>query len=83
VESHVLLAFLLMEVPGVAWMAIYRSQPARLYVDVSHQSLRRLDSHKFESLLAPHLDDPETAVLGALPHTSAGRVLLVALNRAG
>jgi alpha-glucosidase len=34
-------------------------------------------SHKFECRLAPHLDDPETAVTGALPHYSAWRALLV------
>src|SRR6266536_1224617 len=34
-------------------------------------------SHKFECRLAHHLDDPETAVIGALPHESAWRVLLV------
>jgi alpha-glucosidase len=34
-------------------------------------------SHKFESRLASHLDDPNIAVAGTLPHHSAWRVLLV------
>ncbi len=69
---------LLMEVPGVAWMAIteadLRDYAAMYLVNPSGG----WTSHKFECRLAPHLDDPETAVIGALPHHSAWRALLVA-----
>ena len=79
VESHVLLGLpLLMEVPGVAWMAItdagLRDYAAMYLTNPSGGWL----SHKFESRLAPHLDDPETAVVGTLPHQSAWRVIMVA-----
>ena len=78
VESHVLLGLpLLMEVPGVAWMAItdadLRDYAAMYLTNPSGGWL----SHKFESRLAPHLDDPDTAVVGTLPHQSAWRVLMV------
>ena len=78
VESRVLVGLpLLMEVPGVAWMAIteadLRGYAAMYLTNPSGGWM----SHKFESRLAPHLDDPDTAVVGALPHASAWRVLLV------
>jgi alpha-glucosidase len=78
VASTVLLGLpLLMELPGVAWMAIsepdLRDYAAMYLVNPSGG----WSSHKFESRLAPHLDNPEIAVTGALPHQSAWRVLLV------
>ena len=78
VESHVLLGLpLLMEVPGVAWMGItdadLRDYAAMYLTNPSGGWL----SHKFESRLAPHLDDPDTSVVGTLPHHSAWRVLMV------
>ncbi|MBN1846019.1 MAG: glycoside hydrolase family 97 protein [Sedimentisphaerales bacterium] len=78
VASTVLIGLpLLMEVPGVAWLAIaeanLRDYAAMYLVNPSGG----WTSHKFESRLSPRLDDPETAVVGALPHHSAWRVLLV------
>ncbi len=78
VASTVLLGLpLLMEVPSVAWMAIteadLRDYAAMYLVNPSGGWA----SHKFESRLAPHVDDPAIAVAGALPHHSAWRVLLV------
>ena len=78
VESHMLLGLpLLMEVPGVAWMAITEADLrgyAAMYVTNPGGGWA---SHKFESVLAPHIDDANVAVVGDLPHHSAWRVLLV------
>lgn len=78
VASTVLLGLpLLMEVPGVAWMAIteadLRGYAAMYLVNPSGG----WTSHKFESRLSPHMDDPDTAVTGALPRQSAWRVMIV------
>jgi alpha-glucosidase len=78
IASHVLVGLpLLMEVPGVAWMAITEADLrgyASMYLTNPSGGW---SSHKFECRLAPHLDDADTAVVGALPHQSAWRVLLV------
>lgn len=78
VDSTVLVGLpLLLEVPGVAWMAITEADLhdyAAMYLTNPSGGWA---SHKFECRLAPHLDDAETAVVGALPHHSAWRVLLV------
>ena len=69
---------LLMHVPGVAWVAITEADLkgyASMYLVNPGGSW---NSHYFVSTLAPHLDDPETAVVGPLPHHSAWRVLQVA-----
>ncbi len=67
---------LLMEVPGVAWMAIteadLRDYSSMYLVNPSPE----WGGHRFESRLAPG-DDPEVVVSGTLPHHSAWRVLLV------
>jgi alpha-glucosidase len=67
---------LLMEVPGVAWMAITEA-------DIRGNSSMYLvnpasnwGGHRFESRLAPG-EDPEVVVKGALPHHSAWRVVMV------
>ncbi len=71
---------LLMEVPGVAWVAIteadLRDYAAMYLVNPSGTWA----GHWFESTLAPHLDDAETAVIGTLPHHSAWRVVQVATD---
>ena len=68
---------LLMNVPGVAWMAITEADLR----DYSSMYLVNPSSdwggHFFESKLAPS-DDPAVIVTGSLPHHSAWRVLLVA-----
>lgn len=67
---------LLMNVPGVAWMAIteadLRDYSSMYLVNPSAE----WGGHRFESQLAPG-DDPEVMVSGNLPHHSAWRVLLV------
>jgi alpha-glucosidase len=67
---------LLMNVPGVAWMAIteadLRDYSSMYLVNPSPE----WGGHWFESQLAPG-DDPDTVVTGNLPHHSAWRVLLV------
>jgi len=67
---------LLMQVPGVGWMAIteadLRGNSAMYLVNPSSG----WGGHHFESRLAPG-DDPEVAVTGTLPHHSAWRVLLI------
>ena len=67
---------LLMEVPGVGWMAIteadMRGYSAMYLVNPSTD----WGGHYFQSRLAPG-DDPEITVSGGLPHNSPWRVLLV------
>lgn len=78
VESHVLIGLpLLMDVPGVGWMAITEA-------DLEGYSSMYLTnpsggwaSHKLESVIAPNQDNPGVKVAGTLPHHSAWRVLLV------
>ena len=78
VESHVLVGLpLLMEVAGVGWVAIAEADLrgyAGMYVTNPRGGWA---SHKFESVLSPHPDDPTIAVTGPLPHHSAWRVLLI------
>ena len=79
VASNVLIGLpLLMEVPGVGWMAIteadVRDYSAMCVINPSGSWM----GHWFESRLAPRFDTPELAVVGPLPHHSAWRVLLVA-----
>ena len=68
---------LLMNVPGVAWMAIteadLRDYSSMYLVNPS----AAWGGHLFESKLAPG-DDPAVVVSGSLPHHSAWRVLFVA-----
>jgi alpha-glucosidase len=68
---------LLMEVPGVAWMAIteadLRDYSSMYLVNPSHN----WRGHWFESRLAPQEENPDLAVSGTLPHHSAWRVLMV------
>lgn len=67
---------LLMQVPGVGWMAIteadLRGNGAMYLANPSSG----WGGHHFESRLAPG-DDPDLVVTGPLPHHSAWRVLLV------
>jgi len=79
VASNVLIGLpLLMEVPGIAWMAIteadMRDYAAMYLVNPS----KSWTGHWFESRIAPRIDEPEICVSGALPHHSPWRVLLVA-----
>jgi len=78
VASTVLIGLpLLMEVPGVGWMAITEAHvqdyPAMYLVNPSGS----WEGHWFESRLAPRFDDPELAAVGTLPLYSPWRVLLV------
>ena len=78
VSSKVLIGLpLLMEVPGVAWMGITEANLR----DYSSMYLTNPSGswtgHWFESVLAPSIEDPDVIVKGALPHSSAWRVLLV------
>jgi alpha-glucosidase len=78
VASKVLIGLpTLMDVPGVAWMAIAEA-------DLRGNSSMRLTNpsaswigHLFESVLSPSDEDPAVLVKGTLPHHSAWRVLLV------
>jgi alpha-glucosidase len=78
VASKVLIGLpLLMEVPGVAWMAIAEADLR----DYSSMYLTNPSGswtgHWFESVLAPAVEDPEVIVRGTLPHHSPWRVLMV------
>lgn len=79
VASKVLLGLpLVMEVPGVAWMAIteadLRDNSSMYLMNTSGSWL----GHWFESVLAPSDEDAAVIVKSSLPHHSAWRVLLVA-----
>ncbi len=79
VASKVLIGLpLLMEVPGVAWMAITEAdirEYSSMYLVNPSASWA---GHWFESALAPAEDDADVIVKGTLPHHSAWRVLMVA-----
>lgn len=68
---------LLMDVPGVGWMAIteanLRDYSSMYLVNESGG----WNSRGFQAELAPNGDMPDVAVAGALPHHSAWRVLLI------
>ncbi len=68
---------LLMEVPGVAWMAIDEADVRGTTAMYLMNPSGGWTSHKFESRLAPHIDDANVAVAGNLPFQSAWRVLTV------
>lgn len=66
---------LLMEVPGVAWMAIteasMRGNAAMYLFNPGEPGRNRL-----ESRISPSVTDPDVAVTGPLPHVSPWRVML-------
>ncbi len=67
---------LLMEAPGVAWVAITEAgldQYAGMYLCGAPGNGNTL----LQMRLSPNLDDPKLAVIGSLPHRSPWRVLLV------
>jgi alpha-glucosidase len=78
VASKVLIGLpTLMELPGVAWMAITEADlrgNSSMYLTNPSASWQ---GHWFESVLAPEEEDPDVIVKGTLPHHSAWRVLLV------
>ena len=69
---------LLMEVPGVGWMAIDEADLRGTAAMYLMNPSGGWTSHKFECRLAPHIDDPSVAITGSLPYQSAWRVLMVA-----
>ena len=69
---------LLMQVPGVAWMAIDEADLRGTAAMYLMNPSGGWTSHKFEARLAPHIDDPNLAVAANLPYQSAWRVLMVA-----
>ena len=78
VASRVLLGCpLLLELPGVAWVAIteadLRDYSSMYLINPSGS----WTGHWFESQLAPRLDNTNLCVTGGLPHHSAWRVILV------
>jgi alpha-glucosidase len=79
VASTVLLGLpLLMDVPGVAWMAIteadMRDYSSMYLVNPSGS----WNGHWFESRLSPDPNDSEIAVTGSLPHHSPWRIIMAA-----
>ena len=78
VASKVLVGLpLLMEVPGVAWVAITEADLRDYSAMYLMNTSGGWASRGFESQLAPNLSDTNLCVTGALPHRSAWRVLLV------
>jgi alpha-glucosidase len=78
VASKILVGLpLLMEVPGVAWLAIVEADlkdNSSMYLMNPSGSWQ---GRHFESVLAPSDEDPEFIVKSSLPHHSAWRVLLI------
>jgi alpha-glucosidase len=69
---------LLMQFPGVGWMAITEAD-VRDYSSMYLQNpVVAWSPPYFESHLAPHTNDESLCVTGTLPHHSAWRVLLIA-----
>ncbi|MBV8708955.1 MAG: glycoside hydrolase family 97 N-terminal domain-containing protein, partial [Acidobacteriaceae bacterium] len=66
----------LMEVPGVAWMAITEADLRGNSAMYLKNPSTEWGGHRFESVIAPG-DDPSVLVTGSLPHHRAWRVLLV------
>jgi alpha-glucosidase len=81
VKSSVLIGLpLVMELPGTAWVAIEEADLrdyAKMYVTNPSGAWT---GFWFESRLAPHVETPEIAVKGSLPHQSPWRVVMVAEN---
>jgi alpha-glucosidase len=67
---------LLMEVPGVAWMAITEADLRGNSAMYLKNPSTEWGGHRFESVIAPG-DDPEVLVSSTLPHNTAWRVLLI------
>ncbi len=79
VKSSSLLGLpLLMEVPGVAWAAILEADVREYAAMYLVNPSGNWTGHWFESRLSPRFDNPELAVIGALPHASPWRVIQVA-----
>lgn len=67
---------LLIDVPGVGWMAITEADLRGYSSMYLTNESTDWGGREFESLLAPG-DDPDVAVTGSLPHHSGWRVLMV------
>ena len=68
---------LLMEVPGVAWLAITEADLRDYAAMYLMGPAQFWDRHWLASRLAPNVNEPDIAVSGSLPHHSAWRVLMV------
>lgn len=68
---------MLMEVPGVGWMAITEADMRDYAAMYLVNSTPSWVGHRLESRIAPSVTEPDVAVVGALPHHSPWRVLLV------
>ena len=79
VSSHFLIGLpMLIHEPGAAWMALTEADlEGNTGMYVTNPS-GNWAGHWFVSKLAPHIDTPDIAVDGTLPHHTAWRVLMVA-----
>jgi alpha-glucosidase len=78
IPSQVLIGLpMLLEVPGVAWMAITEADLRNYAAMYLLNPSGNWTGHWFESRLAPQVDHPDLCVAGTLPHHSAWRVLLI------
>jgi alpha-glucosidase len=68
---------LLMEVPGVAWMAITEADMRDYAAMYLVRPAASWGAHLFQSKISPNVNEPEIAVSGSLPHHSAWRLMLV------
>jgi alpha-glucosidase len=71
---------LLIDVEGIGWIAITEADlegNAAAYLRSTKDSWA---SHQFETVIAPDIQNPEIAVSGALPHQTAWRVIMVAIE---
>ena len=71
---------MLLDLPGVAWIGIgeadLRGYSSMYLVNPSMS----WQGHRFESVLAPQVEDTSICVTGSLPHHSAWRVLMISDN---
>ncbi|HEV2493558.1 MAG TPA: glycoside hydrolase family 97 protein [Terriglobia bacterium] len=78
IPSQVLIGLpMLLEVPGVAWMAITEADLRNYAAMYLLNPSGNWTGHWFESRLAPQVDHPDLCVTGTIPHHSAWRVLLI------
>ncbi|MBZ5546094.1 MAG: glycoside hydrolase family 97 protein [Acidobacteriia bacterium] len=78
IPSEVLIGLpMLLEVPGVAWMAIAEADLSDYAAMYLLNPSGNWTGDWFESRLAPQVDHPGLCVTGTLPHHSAWRVLLI------
>ncbi|MDR0574077.1 MAG: glycoside hydrolase family 97 protein [Tannerella sp.] len=71
---------LLMKVDGVAWAVISEADLESNSAMYLCNTTGSWAGHRFDAVVAPGQSDPEVAVTGKLPHKTAWRIIMVALE---